>query len=66
MFFEECIKEEQFEAQKGEIMKDAIRAKTTYTTEAERFSGDVPISPTSPTSPASPASPTTKTNGAIY
>ena len=29
-FFEECIAEEQFEAQKLDIMRDAVRAKTEY------------------------------------
>ena len=50
-FFEVCIKEEQFEAQKLEIMRDAVRAKTTYTTEAERMeeADDVPPSPTAKT-----------------
>ena len=29
-FFEDCIAEEQFEAQKLDIMRDAVRAKATY------------------------------------
>ena len=30
-FFEDCIAEEQFEAQKLDIMRDAVRAKAEYT-----------------------------------
>lgn len=29
-FFEECIKEEQYEAKKLDILRDAVRAKATY------------------------------------
>ena len=40
MFFEECIKEEQYEAQKLDIMRDALRAKATYTIETKKMTGD--------------------------
>lgn len=29
-FFEDCIKEEQYEAEKLDILRDAVRAKATY------------------------------------
>ena len=37
-FFEECIKEEQYEAQKLDILRDAVRAKVTYSSETKRLS----------------------------
>ena len=39
-FFEECIKEEQFEAKKLDIMRDAVRAKTTYNVETRKIDSD--------------------------
>ncbi len=38
-FFEECIKEEQYEAQKLDIMKDAVRAKVFYSEQTECLNG---------------------------
>lgn len=37
-FFEECIKEEQYEADKLDILRDAVRAKATYTTQSKSVS----------------------------
>lgn len=76
-FFEDCIAEEQFEAQKLDIMRDALRAKTSYTTTTKNMekihespeppSPKEPLSPinTSPM-PVSPIPPETETapNGA--
>ena len=39
-FFEECIKEEQYEAQKLDILRDAVRAKVTYSSETKRLSAN--------------------------
>ena len=36
-FFEDCIAEEQFEAQKLDIMRDAVRAKATYDTSTKHI-----------------------------
>ena len=46
-FFEECIKEEQYESQKLELLRDAIRAKPTYTSACQEMSGsvEVPLGP---------------------
>lgn len=38
-FFEECIQEEQYEAQKLDIMRDAVRAKVSYSEKSKRFNG---------------------------
>ena len=38
-FFEECIKEKQYEAQKLDIMKDAVRAKVFYSEQTECLNG---------------------------
>lgn len=35
-FFEECIKEEQYEAEKLEILRDAVRAKAVYNMEMKK------------------------------
>ena len=45
-FFEECIKEEEYEAQKLDILRDAVRAKVSYSQESSRLSvsDDVPNS----------------------
>ena len=56
-FFEVCIAEEQYEAQKLTIMKDALRAKPAYTSESRRLSadtnGDRELSPTPSDTPIS-------------
>ena len=48
-FFEECIKEEEYEAQKYEILRDAVKAKVSYSTESRKMSetdtDDMPVSP---------------------
>lgn len=51
-FFEVCIKEEQFEAQKLDIMRDAVRAKVSYNVEKQRDLSPGPDSP--PPSPDHP------------
>ena len=43
-FFEECIKEEQYEAQKLDIMRDAVRAKVSYNVQSTEVE-EAPISP---------------------
>ena len=43
-FFEECIKEEQYEAQKLDILRDAVRAKTQYTTQSKTLVTEKSIS----------------------
>lgn len=59
-FFEDCIAEEQFEAQKLDIMRDALRAKTTYTTTTQNME-NMPIKESpEPPSPTVPLSPTDK------
>lgn len=70
MFFEECIKEEQFEAKKLDIMRDAVRAKATYTIETKHMkesgcgSSEGESLPTSPRemSPLPPPPATTTTD----
>jgi len=37
-FFEECIKEEEYEAQKLDILRDAVRAKIDYSQQSDRIS----------------------------
>ena len=56
-FFEECIKEERFEAEKLDIMRDAVRAKAAYNvqTKADAESVSQPTSPTSTNSEYGPA-----------
>ena len=67
MFFEECIKEEQYEAQKLDIMRDALRAKATYTIETKKMTGDSDGASGSESLPTSPRElspiPTEETNG---
>ena len=59
-FFEDCIAEEQFEAQKLDIMRDALRAKATYNITSKHLENTPlrespePVSPTSKTAPLSP------------
>ena len=69
MFFEECIKEEQFEAQKLDIMRDAIRAKATYNIETKKAGGDSESASGSESLPTSPRElspiPAEETNGKI-
>ena len=48
-FFEECIKEEQYEAEKLDILRDAVRAKATYTKTKDDLG-----SPREATSPSPP------------
>ena len=36
-FFEDCIAEEQYEAQKLDIMRDALRSKATYNIESKKI-----------------------------
>lgn len=36
-FFEDCIAEEQYEAQKLDIMRDALRSKATYNIESKKM-----------------------------
>lgn len=52
-FFEDCIAEEQFEAQKLDIMRDAVRAKATYNITIKHIE-NAPIceSPEPPESPS--------------
>lgn len=68
-FFEDTIAEEQYEAQKLDIMRDALRSKATYTIETKKmekeernFAPNVtspPLSPTPPQEvPSPPVSPT--------
>ena len=38
-FFEECIQEEQYEARRLDIMRDAVRAKVSYNEESKRLNG---------------------------
>ena len=66
VFFEECIKEEQYEAQKLDIMRDAIRAKATYNIETKKQTSDQGGSSADsslPTSPREMSPPPTETNG---
>lgn len=37
-FFEECIKEERYEAEKLDILRDAVRAKATYSLQSKQDS----------------------------
>ena len=59
-FFEDCIAEEQYEAQKLDIMRDALRAKATYTLTSKHLENTPlrespePVSPTTTTAPLSP------------
>lgn len=53
-FFEDCIAEEQFEAQKLDIMRDAVRAKATYTTSTKNMTIHESPEPPSPNEPLSP------------
>lgn len=39
-FFEDTIAEEQYEAQKLDIMRDALRSKATYTIESKKMAED--------------------------
>ena len=45
-FFEDTIAEEEYEAQKLDIMRDALRSKATYNIETKKMENDCP--PTSP------------------
>ena len=64
MFFEECIKEEQYEAQKLDIMRDAIRAKATYNIETKKQTAESGSADNSlPTSPRETSPLPTETNG---
>ena len=64
VFFEECIKEEQYEAQKLDIMRDALRAKATYTTETKKQATESGSADNSlPTSPRETSPLPTETNG---
>ena len=42
-FFEDCIAEEQFEAQKLDIMRDAVRAKATYSSGTKQLDDNTPL-----------------------
>ena len=39
-FFEDTIAEEKYEAQKLDIMRDALRSKATYTIESKKMEKD--------------------------
>ena len=64
-FFEDCIKEEEYEAQKLDILRDAVRAKVSYSQESSRLSvsDDVPNSPTGLTSSSGQLPPLPEQNG---
>ena len=60
-FFETCIAEEQFEAEKLDIMRDALRAKTNYSLTTKQLE-NMPIAESPeppPLSPSEPHPPTT-------
>ena len=64
VFFEECIKEEQYEAQKLDIMRDAIYAKATYNIETKKQMAESSSADNSlPTSPREMSPLPTETNG---
>ena len=56
-FFEDTIAEEQYEAKKLDIMRDALRSKATYNLETKRMEEDMKMSPEPPTSPVTSVSP---------
>ena len=60
-FFEECIKEEEYEAQKLDILRDAVRAKISYSQQ----SGHLSVSDSEPASanPPTKMSPILEQNG---
>ena len=64
-FFEECIKEEQYEAEKLDILRDAVRAKATYNIETKKMGENASSSEGNslPTSPRETSPPPTETNG---
>ena len=79
-FFEDCIAEEQFEAQKLDIMRDAVRAKATYTMTTKQEEAIEPLettselpepcsskepSPSLPMSPPAAADPTAAGQGVV-
>ena len=61
-FFEECIKEEEYEAQKLDILRDAVRAKFSYSQQSDQLSVS-DSGPTSATRPAKQMSPILEQNG---
>jgi hypothetical protein len=69
-FFEDCIAEEQFEAQKLGIMRDAVRAKATYNTTSQHLEKlavrESPVPPPTPEDAplVKPSSETGNSNGA--
>ena len=67
-FFEDCIAEEQFEAKRLDIMRDAVRAKATYNLTSQEVENREPT-PEPPPAPADassikPLSDTQKSNAA--
>ena len=56
-FFEDTIAEEQFEAQKLDIMRDALRSKATYNLETKRMEKDLRLDPPLSPEPMAPLSP---------
>jgi hypothetical protein len=64
VFFEECIKEEQYEAKRLDIMRDAVRAKATYNIETKKQTAESGSADSSlPTSPRETSPLPTETNG---
>lgn len=64
VFFEECIKEEQYEAQRLDIMRDAVRAKAAYNIETKKQVAESGSEGNSlPTSPREMSPLPTETNG---
>ena len=63
VFFEECIKEEQYEAKKLDIMRDAVRAKATYSNETKKIGESNSVDSSLPTSPREMSPLPTETNG---
>ena len=61
-FFEECIKEEEYEAQKLDILRDAVRAKFSYSQQSDQLSVS-DSGPASATLPARQMSPILEQNG---
>ena len=53
-FFEECIKEEEYEAQKLDILRDAVRAKISYSQQSDQLSDSAPASANLPAKQMSP------------
>ncbi len=47
-FFEDTIAEEQYEAEKLDIMRDALRSKATYNLETKRMEQDLKLDPPLP------------------